>query len=86
MRIAKKNNKLKKMSSLISVTTSSLLTFMFQWKQQEKRENVKDVFNEILAKHLKEAAIQVWELWRVSNKMNSKQNTLQHIIVKMAKD
>ena len=74
------------MSSLISVTTTSLLTFMFYWKQQEKRENVKDVFNEILAKHLKEAAIQVWELWRVSNKMNSKQNTLQHIIVKMAKD
>ena len=37
---------------------------MFQWKQQEKRENVKDIFNEILAKHLKEAAIQVWELQR----------------------
>ena len=50
-----------------------------------KRENVKDVFNEILAKHLKETAIQVWELQRVSNKINPKWNTLWHIIIKVAK-
>ena len=52
---------------------------------EKKRENVKDVFNEILAKHLKERAIQVWELWRVSNKMNPKWNTLRYIIIKVAK-
>ena len=44
---------------------------------EKNRENVKDVFNEILAKHLKETAIQVWELRRVSNKMNPKRNTLR---------
>ena len=44
---------------------------------EKKRENVKDVFNEILAKHLKETAIQVWELRRVSNNMNPKRNTLR---------
>ena len=37
-----------------------------------KERNVKDIFNEILVKHLKETAIQVWELWRVSNKINPK--------------
>ena len=50
-----------------------------------KKRKCKRCTNEILAKHLKETAIQDWELQRVSNKVNPKQNTLRHIIVKMAK-
>ena len=86
--------KFKNMSSLRELCDNIKLTnicVLVDPAAEESKKVVKkkNVFNEIMAEHLlnlkKETDIQIWEVQRVSNKMNPKRTKPIHIIFKMAK-